>query len=42
MVEVKSEFYVAPKDVLNTKITDLIGEKFIKKTGETEREREDL
>ena len=32
---------VEPKDVLNTKIEDLIGNRFYKKRGETERERED-
>ena len=34
-------YYVEPKDVLNTKISDLIGTRLIKKRGETERERED-
>ena len=37
----QSRFPVEPKDVLNTKISDLLGNRFIKKRGETEREREE-
>ena len=33
-------FKVEPKDVLSTHISDLIGNKFLKKRGATERERE--
>ena len=32
---------VEPKDVLNTQISDLLGNKFLKKRGETERDREE-
>ncbi len=35
------EFYTAPKDVLDTKIYDTIGNRFIMKRGATEREREE-
>ena len=35
------EMKVEPKDVLNTKISDLLGNKFLKKRGETERDREE-
>ena len=34
-------FNVEVKDVLNTKISDLLGNRFLKKRGETEREREE-
>ena len=39
--EQRPRFVVEPKDVLNTKIEDLLGNRFIKKRGETEREREE-
>ena len=35
-----ANFKVEPKDVLSTHISDLIGNKFLKKRGATERERE--
>ena len=35
------QFYVAPPDVLDTHIQDLIGNRFIMKRGNTEREREE-
>jgi len=34
-------FKVEPKDVLNTKITELLGNRFIMKRGLTERDKED-
>ena len=34
-------YYEPPKDVLNTRIEDLIGNSFIMKRGQTEREREE-
>ena len=36
-----SQFKVQPKDVLNTKIKDLLGNRFIMKRGQTEREKEE-
>ena len=36
-----SQFKVEPKDVLNTKISDLLGNRFIMKRGLTEREKEE-
>ena len=35
------DFTVQPADVLNTRIENVIGEKFVKKCGQTEREREE-
>lgn len=39
--ESKSQFYVEPKKVLETKIEDLVGSKFVMKRGQTEREKEE-
>ena len=33
-------FVYPPKDVLNTRLHDIIGNKFVAKKGQTERERE--
>ena len=35
------DFTVQPEDVLNTRIESLIGDRFIQKCGQTEREREE-
>ena len=35
------DFTVKPIDVLNTRLSDLIGERFIQKCGQTEREKEE-
>ena len=34
-------YYTPPKDVLNTDIAELLGNRFIMKRGQTEREREE-
>ena len=35
------DFTVQPEDVLNTRIESIIGDRFIQKCGQTEREREE-
>ena len=40
-VDSNTQFKVEPKDVLNTRIKDLLGNKFIMKKGQTEREKEE-